>query len=450
MKFHHTVRRRWSKLRRPVSCLLPISWSQGLAVLLMLFAVRTGPAQMIDLNGNGMSDVWEQIYGGGGLDPNGDADGDGVSNLKEALAGTNPFDSNSYPHITAFGSTATNFSVTIPCQLGKVYQLQSITALGGTNWLMETGLVVRAGSVLTLTAPNGPDGKFFRISIADTNTDGSVMNDWEKYQLGLDPLNPVSNGNLDNNGQLLSDYAYATNMLASQNVFGIAATDPVTTQPDPGASPTDLGMLTVTRGGFPLNAVTVNLGLGGPGAGFAAENLDHAALPRTLTFAPGTSTMNVLVAPLADPNLQTPVIVQMNLLSGTGYTVGNSSNASVVIYPSPTAAGGGLMGYYFTNSSATYTNAANFNPTNFRFARLDPAVDFVWGTTNLPFTNNGYYTVRWTGQVQPQYSETYYFDVNSDDGCKLWVNDQLIIDDWKSQGATDSHRHDRAASRRAL
>src|ERR1019366_9169236 len=212
MNADKTVRCR--RNRRLFSISLPCSFCCGLAVLLIILAARTGSAQMIDQNGNGMSDVWEQIYNASSLDPNVDTDGDGVINLKEALAGTNPFDSNSYPHITAYGSTGTNFSVTIPCQLGKVYQLQSVPSLGGANWLTETGLVVRAGSAITLTAANDSAGKFFRIAIADTNTDGSAMNDWEKYQLGLDPLNPVSNGHVDNNGQLLSDYAYATNLLA--------------------------------------------------------------------------------------------------------------------------------------------------------------------------------------------------------------------------------------------
>ncbi len=32
--------------------------------------------------------------------------------------------------------------------------------------------------------------------------------------------------------------------------------------------------------------------------------------------------------------------------------------------------------------------------------------------------------------MQPQYSETYTFDVLSDDGVKLWVNGQLLIDSW--------------------
>ena len=47
--------------------------------------------------------------------------------------------------------------------------------------------------------------------------------------------------------------------------------------------------------------------------------------------------------------------------------------------------------------------------------------------------SNGLYSVRWTGQIQPQYSESYVFDVLSDDGVKLWVNDQLLIDKWQTQ-----------------
>src|SRR6266567_3410271 len=72
-------------------------------------------AQVVDLNGNGMSDIWELIYGAAGLDPKGDADGDGASNLQEAIAGTNPFDSNSVPLIAATSAVGTNLSVTIAC-----------------------------------------------------------------------------------------------------------------------------------------------------------------------------------------------------------------------------------------------------------------------------------------------------------------------------------------------
>jgi len=44
--------------------------------------------------------------------------------------------------------------------------------------------------------------------------------------------------------------------------------------------------------------------------------------------------------------------------------------------------------------------------------------------------NATYFGVRWQGQVQPQYSETYYFDVVADDGVMLWVNGQLVISSW--------------------
>ncbi len=34
------------------------------------------------------------------------------------------------------------------------------------------------------------------------------------------------------------------------------------------------------------------------------------------------------------------------------------------------------------------------------------------------------FSARWTGQVQPQFSEEYTFIVNADDGCALWINGQ--------------------------
>jgi hypothetical protein len=416
---------------------------RALLVASMVVTAAPAPAQMVDVNGNGMSDIWEDIYGGvGTLQPNADADGDGASNRAESIAGTNPFDPTSYPKISGVTNSGTNVMVSFPCALGKMYQLQSASALLRSNltvWTNESSVVVRTGSVASLTASMNQSTKYFRIMISDVDSDGDGVNDWEEYQLGLDPFNPFSNGQLDGNGKQMTDYQYVVGRMASQNVITIAATDSVTTQPDPGFSATDFGTFTVTRGGFGLNAITVNLALGGPGPGFATQGVDFSRLPGLVSFPVGTSTINVTVVPLANTNLHAPAIAQLKLLPGANYSLGTQSNASVVIYPSPTANGTGLTGQYFTNSSSTYTSNANFNPTNLVMTRVDPTVDFVWGNNTLPITNSGgYYCVRWTGQVEPLYSETYYFDVNTDDGVKLWVNDQLIVDDWKAQGATDS------------
>lgn len=224
----------------------------NLAVLLaLLIAPGRVLARTIDLNGNGMSDIWELIYGAGGLAPNGDADGDGMSNAAESIAGTNPFDSNSVPKISFIGYSGTNFTVNMPCALGKQYQLQSVLGLSnglGTNWTTEMTLVARTGTVVTLTAPARVARKFFRVSVSDVDSDGDGVNDWEEYKLGLDPLNPSSNNQLDGNGQPMNDYAYAVNRLASQNVVTITATTPTASQPDPGQNAPNTGVFTVTRG----------------------------------------------------------------------------------------------------------------------------------------------------------------------------------------------------------
>lgn len=51
---------------------------------------------LIDSNGNGLPDFWEdQYFGGLGVDPSRDTDGDGLPNLDEYKAGTNPTDPSS-------------------------------------------------------------------------------------------------------------------------------------------------------------------------------------------------------------------------------------------------------------------------------------------------------------------------------------------------------------------
>ena len=45
--------------------------------------------------------------------------------------------------------------------------------------------------------------------------------------------------------------------------------------------------------------------------------------------------------------------------------------------------------------------------------------------------------MRWVGQVQPRFGETYTFYTMSDDGVRLWVNNQLLVDRWIDQGPTE-------------
>ena len=49
------------------------------------------------------------------------------------------------------------------------------------------------------------------------------------------------------------------------------------------------------------------------------------------------------------------------------------------------------------------------------------------GPKQVPSTN---YSVKWTGQVEPRDSENYTFYTRSDDGVRLRINGELLIDDW--------------------
>lgn len=89
--------------------------------------------------------------------------------------------------------------------------------------------------------------------------------------------------------------------------------------------------------------------------------------------------------------------------------------------------GDGLLGEYFDNIDLT---------NRFLF-RTDATVDFDWGT-GAPANGmgNNTFSVRWTGQVEPLFSETYTFRTRSDDGIRLWVDDNLIINQWNDHSAT--------------
>lgn len=85
--------------------------------------------------------------------------------------------------------------------------------------------------------------------------------------------------------------------------------------------------------------------------------------------------------------------------------------------------------------SATYYNGMSFNTSV--LSRTDATVNFIWGTA-APATgvNADGFSVRWTGNVKPKTTETYVFYVTSDDGCRLYVNNQLLVDKWINDGGT--------------
>jgi len=97
----------------------------------------------------------------------------------------------------------------------------------------------------------------------------------------------------------------------------------------------------------------------------------------------------------------------------------NSSQKEFLLRSFAVGTGNGLWGQYYNNSDFTALG----------LERIDATVDVYWGLGSPdPAIDGDTFSVRWTGKVEPRYSETYTFYTLVDDVVRLWVNGQLLID----------------------
>ena len=87
------------------------------------------------------------------------------------------------------------------------------------------------------------------------------------------------------------------------------------------------GVFTVTRTGDTTNALTVNFTVGGT----ASAGTDYNAIGTSVLIPAGASSVTITVTPIADALIEGSETVNLTLASGTGYTVGNPSTATVTI-----------------------------------------------------------------------------------------------------------------------
>ncbi len=86
--------------------------------------------------------------------------------------------------------------------------------------------------------------------------------------------------------------------------------------------------------------------------------------------------------------------------------------------------GTGLLGLYFDQDLGDFT-------TPLTAWRVDPVLD-LYSNESLfpPLIGADYFSVRWTGQIEPFVTGSYRFYLTGDDGVRLWINDQQLIDSW--------------------
>ena len=143
---------------------------------------------------------------------------------------------------------------------------------------------------------------------------------------------------------------------------------------------------------------------------------------------PGTVTFATPTAVTTAAGFSTSGTYVLRLTASDGAL---SASDDVAVTVNAGASGTGLTGQYFLDSGGG-THFAGVTGS-----RIDSAVDFNWGMSGLaPGLQTDFFSVRWTGQVLAPISGSYRFATTSDDGVRLWVNGQLVIDNWTDHTAT--------------
>jgi len=88
----------------------------------------------------------------------------------------------------------------------------------------------------------------------------------------------------------------------------------------------------------------------------------------------------------------------------------------------------GLHAEYFDNQNLEGAPA---------LVRTDPIVDFDWGDgSSRPDGPVDHFSARWTGYYVPEKTGDFKFYVSADDGVRLYVDEQRIVDDWQRHSET--------------
>jgi hypothetical protein len=292
---------------------------------------------------------------------------------------------------------------------------------------------------------------------ADNDNDG--LTNLQEYQAGTDPTNPDSDGdgtidgcdanplvadtntsNASNNGPICAGdtlQLHAAGVIGGSfswtgpNGFTSTEQDPQITNAQPSAS----GAYYVTEtaeGQSPVQSCTAVTVTAFPSAGITAP----------ATVCPGFAGIVASVPDAGPGATYNWSISNGTIQSGQGTSsirwkagYGGSVQLGVTVTSRIGCSSSGLRDVAVQCPAdalglrGDYYDGREFN--RLVFTRLDRAIDFNWGFLSPgPGIGKDDFSVRWTGQFTPQFSETYTFYTLSDDGVRVWINDQLVIDDW--------------------
>jgi hypothetical protein len=169
----------------------------------------------------------------------------------------------------------------------------------------------------------------FVVARQDNITEGTenIHLQLETYAtgLGLSPAQDYYHDTLGVNSSL------DLRVVESTATVDVAASDSSAKEPGNGI-PADPGMFTFTRsGGDVTQPLTASFTVGGS----ATNGVEYSTIPTSVTFPANQSSVTLAVTPLEDTQSETSETATVQLVSGSAYTVGASSIATVTIQDTP-------------------------------------------------------------------------------------------------------------------
>jgi len=117
----------------------------------------------VDADHDGIPDDWESAWGlnsNNPLDAGLDYDGDGMTNLQEYIAGTDPWDSDSYLKVDQINATGT---LQFTARAGRTYTILFQDGLNTGPWTRLSNIPAGNLRIVTVLDPNPGGNRFYRL-----------------------------------------------------------------------------------------------------------------------------------------------------------------------------------------------------------------------------------------------------------------------------------------------
>jgi len=72
--------------------------------------------------------------------------------------------------------------------------------------------------------------------------------------------------------------------------------------------------------------------------------------------------------------------------------------------------------------------------------RVDPGINFNWGSDMLTQYARDYVSIRWMGKIKPKTTEDYTLYLHADDGARLYIDHVLVLDLWEQPNGPEEGR----------